>query len=64
MLLNESAYRIELRPVESSCLLESNRVEPEFCHHTLSSPMDVGRFAAVKRNEEKTVRAYSQDRRH
>jgi len=64
MLLNESAYRIELRSVKSSGLLESNRVEPEFFYHAFASHMNMRRFTAVEGDEEETVRAYPQDRRH
>jgi hypothetical protein len=64
MLLNESAYHIELYPTKPSCLLERDRVQPEFGHHTLPSHMDMGGFTTVKGNEEETVGAYPQDRRH
>lgn len=64
MLLNQSAYRIEFRTVESSCLLQSNRVKPKFCNHVFASDMNMRGFTAVQRNKEKTVLAYSQDRRH
>jgi len=58
MLLHELGYRIKLGSVESACLLESNRAQPEFCRHTLPSHVDVGRFIPIKRNEEETVRTY------
>jgi len=64
MLFNEPTYCIEFHPVESPCLLESNRIQPKFRHLILSSHMDMGRFATVKGNEEETVRAYPQGRRH
>jgi hypothetical protein len=64
MLLNESAYRIELRSVETSRLLESNRIEPNFCYHVFASHMNMRRFTAVEGNEKETVGTYPQYRRH
>jgi hypothetical protein len=49
MFLNNPAYRIQLRPAKSACLLKGDGVQPEFCHHVLSSHMDMGSFTAVKK---------------
>jgi len=64
MLLHELGYSIELGSVESTCLLQNNRVQPEFCRHVLASHMNMGRFIPIKRNEEETVWTYPKDSRH
>jgi hypothetical protein len=45
------------RHIPGSCVLESNRLQPEFCHHPLTSYMDMRRFATVQRDEKQTVGA-------
>lgn len=48
MLLYEPGNRVELRPVESPCPLEGNRLQPEFRDHVLASHIDRRRFAALR----------------
>ena len=64
MLSNEPGDRIQLTPTVASCLLEGNRIQPEFSYHIIPTNMHMRRLSSVVRYEEKPIGAVSQNSWH
>lgn len=64
MLLHELANPIELAPAKASAALERNRFEPEFSNHVFAPDVNMRRFASIRRDKEKAIGTYVENRGH
>jgi len=62
--LNQPCDCGQLGPAEPARTLQGDGLQPHLRHHVLPPHVDVGRLAAIQRDEEEAIRAHSEDRRH